>query len=245
MAVTKNVNRKPGRPRKGDTNAVSLTRDDIIEKAFELSRTTELGSISFVTMGKALGVSTTAIRYHISSRALFLSLVINRFYRSVCNRLPEPTGNWEEDLRAATPPVLAAFLERKGVTTHLEKSKEFRILQSEEIDEDDYGVCYFEYMIGIFRSAGMPSASTAMAYHMYATLLVSSAVYQIRRILPVETSIYYTAAKERLERQGFANTVFVSPGLSRIDLHTAINASVELVITAIKQGTFERMSEEI
>lgn len=182
-----------GRPRKipdGAQVSQLISREQIIERAVQLAKVEPLTEISVVGLAREFGVTTALIHYYAGSREDLLSGVINTFFEERVRRLGSLSGNWRADLEKHARQSYSIMVEFGGVVRYLMTHNRFRIFQQVAPGQPDYGLIYTNRVAGIFLAGGFTPDQTAMAHHLLALYIMSSAYAAVSHQLPGEHGKY-------------------------------------------------------
>jgi len=163
--------RKRGRPRStGDEDASLVSRDMVIDLAYEEGRTRSLNDISFVGLARTLGVVPGSLHYHIGTKDDLTSAILNRFYKGVLRRIGEAgtEGDWREQITRLAWILMRCEQAHRGATEHIQTQPKYRLFQKVAPGQTDYGAAFLDHVFRLFRDAGFDARQTALFYHALA-----------------------------------------------------------------------------
>ncbi|RUZ71001.1 TetR/AcrR family transcriptional regulator [Mesorhizobium sp. M7A.F.Ca.US.006.01.1.1] len=175
MAAPSETTKKRGRGRPAVADVV--TRDLIIDTAYEFTKTVSLDELSIVQVARRLGVVAGSLHYHVGTKDDLTSAILNRFYKNLYVELTvsTPNGSWRENIGHLARTLMNFQRRHVGIAQHVMAHARYRIFQKVAPDEIDYGVIYLDFAFDMFRRAGFSSRQTALFYHAIALhCLVSS-----------------------------------------------------------------------
>ena len=85
----------------------ALSRAAVLDGAVALADAEGLGAVTVRRLAAALGVTPMALYWHVATKDDLVAALADRVLDAV--RVPEETGDWEEDLRAALLALVAAL----------------------------------------------------------------------------------------------------------------------------------------
>jgi TetR/AcrR family tetracycline transcriptional repressor len=85
-----------------------LSRGQVLDAAIAIVDADGLEVLTMRRLGAALGVDPMAIYHHVPDKSALFDGLVERAYDAIVT--PEPTGDWQEDLRALSHAARAAFL---------------------------------------------------------------------------------------------------------------------------------------
>ncbi|PAU77253.1 TetR/AcrR family transcriptional regulator [Halomonas salipaludis] len=185
----KTKRRGRGRPRLDGGNGEGIvSREAVIDLAYELARSEPLEDVSFVRLAKVLGVVPGALHYHIGTKDDLTSAILNRFYKQLLARLrkiPEDLP-WRERLRQFACILMASERDHRGAAEYIQTKARFRVFQKVRAGETDYGAAYLDHVFSLFREAGFDAEQSAMFYHVLALHCLAAANSHVARLEPAE-----------------------------------------------------------
>jgi TetR/AcrR family tetracycline transcriptional repressor len=98
------VRRTPGRRGRPPL----LSRDQVLDAAVAIVDADGLEALTMRRLGAALGVDPMAIYHHVPDKSALFDALVERAYEEIV--IPEPTGEWQDDLRALCRAARTAFL---------------------------------------------------------------------------------------------------------------------------------------
>jgi AcrR family transcriptional regulator len=222
--------RRRGRPARSAAGSVPISRDAIVERALELSRTEALAEISMVRVARDLEVAPALIHYYLGSRDQLTSAIINRSYERIVAALPKPTSDWHSDATRVARVAYEHFKRYTGVPGYLVAHNKFRVIQLVGPGEADFGLAFFDAVATVFRRAGLSPPQAAMAVHLYLQHLLSSAYAAAARQLPGDHHGYLATAFERLSPRAFPGVQFVKSTFANLGADNAFDEGLALIL---------------
>lgn len=202
--------RKPGRPRKnaetpGDLPLIS--RETVIECAYQLCDTLRIEDISLELLGRTLGVSATTIRHHAKTRDALNPALIARYFKELCAKLPPLTEDWKADLNNFMSAHMAMNLRKRGFASYF-----FEHRFSPEIDPfaSPEAEMVYKRALMIFRAAGLDTVNAALAWHLIIHLLLSIAYAEARGQTPADQAIVFEGMAQATASQHSDRTVLAA-----------------------------------
>ena len=165
-----------------------VTREAIIDLAYEQARRASLNDISFVGLAKTLGVVPGSLHYHIGTKDDLTSLVLNRFYKELNAKLDEAgsEGTWRERIERMAWVLMRCEQQHRGASEHIQTRPRYRLFQKTRDGETDYGAAFLDRAFTLFREAGFDAHETALYYHALALHCLSAAGAAATRLEPAE-----------------------------------------------------------
>ncbi len=235
MSAPEAVRKTRGRPRKltaaGDTTG--LSRELIIEKAVELAKTERLSEISMVRLAKEFGVVPGLIHYYLGSRDDLISGVVNHYFSKRTESMPQPSGDWQADVRKIARAVLANMLKYRGIADYIATHNRFRLFQKVLPGETDYGLEFFNNFADVLRQGGLSNKAAALGYHLLMQYLVSSAMSEISRLTPGKHENFILAQLEGLDKDKYSGALYVAKEFARLESDKTFNAGLDMLIDGI------------
>lgn len=189
-----------GRPRlEGTDDSGVVTREMVIDLAYEQARNRSLEDVSFVQLAASLGVVPGSLHYHIGTKEDLTSAILNRFYKNLLTRLEAipDSKDWRESIRRFARALKQCESEHTGVAQYIQTKPKFRLFQRVKPSKIDYGAAYLDWAFRMFRDAGFNSSQTAMFYHVLALHCLAAANSSIAQLEPA-------AHQSFLKQQGAA-----------------------------------------
>lgn len=182
-----------GRPRQSGNDAEGLvTREKVIDLAYEQARTQPLDEISFVQIAQTLGVVPGSLHYHIGTKDDLTSAILNRYYKGLLAKLRTmPNGlDWADRLRFFGRELMASQRTHRGAAEHIQTKARFRLFQKVRQGETDWGAAYLDWAFTLFRDAGFDAENTAMCYHVLALHCLAAANSANARLGPAQHDVF-------------------------------------------------------
>lgn len=180
--------RRPGRPRLGSSDAGLVSREAIVDLAYDQAREQSFEKVSFVGLAKELGVVPGALHYHIGTKDDLVSAILNRFYKDLLARIVAlpAARNWRDRIDDLAMLLLQAHGAHRGATQHILMHSKFRVFQQVREGETDYGALYLDKVFSMFQEAGFGPKQTAQFYHALAFHCLTAAGSQASRLAPID-----------------------------------------------------------
>lgn len=222
-----------GRPRlKGaDDNGV-VTREMVIDLAYEQARNQSLEDISFVQLAAALGVVPGSLHYHIGTKEDLTSAILNRFYKNLVTKLEAITESkdWRENIRCFARALMQCESEHTGVAQYIQTKPKFRLFQKVKPSETDYGAVYLDWAFRMFRDAGFSSSQTAMFYHVLALHCLAAANSAIAQLEPAAHESFLKQQAVAYSKETMLGLKFALPAFSEIRADEAFELGLEALL---------------
>ena len=144
-----------------------LSRDRVIKVAVELADEAGIDGLTMRALGQRLGVEAMTLYYHVGRKEQLLAAIADTVVAEM--QVPEPGGDWREELRRA---ALSAHevLERHPWATPL-------ILTAPPVPAR---LRQMNGILGCLRLAGFPPETTDRAYHVLDSHIMGSALWITR-----------------------------------------------------------------
>lgn len=231
--------RRRGRPRKEEAaNAAVvpiISREDIIEKAVELTKSEPLSDLSIVGLARHFGVTTALIHYYAGSRDELISGVINHYFMERVHKLrPLTQKNWRANVEAHAHAIFEVMLQYGGVLRYLMSHNRFRLFQQVGPGETDYGMVYLDRIAEIFRSGGFNAEKCALGYHLLIQYVMTSAYAQVNRQLPGDHGEYILGKIRATQKEQFPAAHFFASAFSKLDGRTAFEAGLKILLDGME-----------
>lgn len=222
-----------GRPRLEEPDQTSLvTREAIVDLAYEQSRTQSLDSVSFVQLAKELGVVPGSLHYHIGTKDDLVSAVLNRYYKDLLERLeriPSDIG-WRERIRRYAYILMESERDHRGAAEHIQTKSKFRVFQKVGAGETDYGALYLDQIFTMFREAGFDASQTALYYHVLALHCLSSANSANTRMEPAGHEKFLTERAAAYASGSMPGLEFALPAFARVRTDDSFQIGLEALL---------------
>lgn len=228
-----------GRPRREETAnatvAPIISREDIIEKAVELTKSEPLSDLSIVGLARHFGVTTALIHYYAGSRDELISGVINRYFMERVEKLrPLTRKNWRSNVEDHAHAIFDVMLQYGGVLRYLMSHNRFRLFQQVGPGETDYGMVYLNRIAEIFRSGGFSAEKCALGYHLLIQYVMTSAYAKVNRQLPGDHGDYILGKIRETSKEQFPAAHFFATAFSKLDSRTAFDAGLKMLLDGIE-----------
>lgn len=222
-----------GRPRLegSDDNGV-VTRERVIDLAYEQARSQSLEEVSFVQLAKVLGVVPGSLHYHLGTKDELTSAILNRFYKHLVARLDEmpATEDWGETLRRFAHVLMKCESDHKGVAQYIQTKPRFRLFQRVRPGETDYGAVYLDRAFRMFRDAGFNSEQTAKFYHVLALHCLAAANSAIARLEPAAHEAFLKQQAAAYSDETMLGLQFALPAFAEIRADEAFEFGLEALL---------------
>ena len=229
----KTAKRGRGRPRLEDAeNSTVVTRDTIIDLAFEQSRTRSLDDISFVQLAGELGVVPGSLHYHLGTKDDLNSAILNRFYRHLLTQLRAiPPGlPWQDTIRRYATTLMQSEIEHRGAAEHIQAKPKFRLFQKVRAGETDYGAAFFDHSLQLFRDCGFDARNAALFYHVIGLHCLSAATSASAKFEPTVHEAFLRARVTDAMRKTAPGIDFGIDAFVKITAQEAFEIGLEALI---------------
>lgn len=239
--------RSRGRPRR--TYAVDqsgeradLSREHILHVALEMTRSLSLADISFVQIARQLDVSPGSVHYYVGTRDELISAVMNRAYRVLLDAIGEldASQGWQAYLGDIMSAMRERFLTYPGIGSYIALNAEYRVFQSVDRSEIDYGRRYLDHMLDLFRRAGFRAADAAICVHLTHSFVLSVSYGELEGNLPSQNrdAMHQRWEQEKAEPEPAPGLVFGLGAFATLDEEEAFRHGVSALI-----NEFDRMRQ--
>src|SRR5437867_3851763 len=128
--VAKSKKRKRGRPPHSKLAGL-VTRETILDNAYERSRTISFDELSFVKLADEFGVVAGSLHYHIGTKDDLQTALLNRFYRDLFSELETSIlkGRWQSNLRSLASTFVRHLRQHLGAARHIQTKARYRLFQ--------------------------------------------------------------------------------------------------------------------
>lgn len=225
--------RRRGRPRNDDSeDAALVTRDVIIDHAYERSRTVPFDELSFVQMARELGVVAGSIHYHIGTKDDLNTAVLNRFFKDLVAELKAsmPAGDWRETLQFLARTLLRHWRRHMGVAQHIQTRARYRLFQRVAPGETDYGAAFLDLAFDTFRKAGFSAAQTALFYHALAMHCLASANSDVARLEPAAHEKFLRGKVGEFDPERYPGLAFALAAFAEIKMDETFEVGLEALL---------------
>lgn len=232
VKAARKVLRKPGRPFANDSQKIS--RGQILRTALRLTVTMPLQDVTIVTVAKASGVTPALIHYYVGGRDWLTSGVMNLFYKELVRKLPDPTGEWVEDLLAFARTMFDQYNKYAGISAYAVSNSRFRVFQLTSYNERDFGIDLLERLTGIVRSAGLGSERTGIYANQFMEFLISAAHSTALHIYPKSHVHFLEAKAASLDPKRYPNIAYTQQSPLMIDGEVVFTVGCEIFVRGIR-----------
>ncbi|WP_109807169.1 TetR/AcrR family transcriptional regulator C-terminal domain-containing protein [Sphingosinithalassobacter portus] len=198
--------RRPGRPSANEKGGVS--RRSILQKALKLSKTVALQDLSIVVVARSLEVTPALIHYYIGGRDWLTSGIMNLFYKSLIGKWPEPTGDWEQDVRNSSRAIFDHLVAYPGIAAYLVLNHQFRVFQLTAFRDRDYGAETLDRFVGSVRAAGLSAERTGIYGQLIHEFVITTAHQASHALLPADHRQFLEDKLASLDPERTQNIVF-------------------------------------
>jgi AcrR family transcriptional regulator len=231
-AVGDTPRRPPGRPPRSHS---SINRTTILRTAHRLSKTIPLQELSIVVVAKEMGVTPALIHYYIiGGRDWLTSGIMNMFYRDLLKRLPEFTGNWARDLRAATRAIFERLIEYGGVASYMASHNRFRTFQLTAFGERDYGVEVLEKLAACVLQAGRAEDRTGIYTFLIMEFIINAAHGKARHHFPSDHRAFLEEKVAKLDAEKFPTLMLTKSAPLSLGAETAFEEGMRLLMLGLE-----------
>jgi AcrR family transcriptional regulator len=222
--------RPRGRPRRDGAGMPELSREVVIERAFEMTRTERLDALSMVRVAAELGISPALMHYYLNSRDALTSGVVNRFSRAVCEATPAPTDQPRADIEAVMRATYTVMLAHPGVVDYLASHNRFRLVQQVGEGEVDYGLRSLELLTSAVMRAGYDQHDTAMLSHLLRMFVLACGQAEARFQTPGFHKGFLDKTVSRLEPAEFPGLHHTLRAFATLDGRTVFDRGLQMLI---------------
>jgi len=226
------VARPRGRPPKASAaigNEADLSRNAIIDKVLELTKSEPLQDISITLIAKEFGVVPGLIYYYIGNRDKLVSGVMNQFYENRMRNMPPLSGNWRADVEEIARANLKLSNKYPGVAQYISSRGPYRLFQMVAEGETDYGMVYFDHIAAAFLQGGFKPAQAAMAYRLLAQFVASCISARPGQPGP-STQEEARARFEALDEELYPSAKTLGVPFSALNTKTLFDAGLQLLL---------------
>lgn len=216
-----------GRPPKGSRG---LTREAILDAAIALIDADGVESLSMRTVAKRLSVDAKSLYNYVASKDDLLDSVAEQILTGI--RLPDPTGELTDDLRAI------ALTFRANTLAH---PRAGALVLTRQLSSRA-GLRPVEGVLSVLRNAGCDPEESV---HLLRTLLATVIGTLLREVSagPAfgSNTPEATARRQRdLQSSGLPSVSEAAPYLSRFSQDEEFDYAIELIIDAVRRRTDEK-----
>jgi len=222
-----------GRPRQTNGDDAGLvSRDLVVDLAYEEARTKPLGEVSFVQIAQQLGVVPGSLHYHIGTKDDLSTAILNRFYRNLVISLKDmPYGlDWRDRIRFFARTLMEAQRAHRGAAEHIQTKSRYRLFQKVAVGETDYGAAYLDFAFMLFREAGFHASQAALCYHVLALHCLASANSTNARLSPAEHEAFLLKRAAAIEPDTMPGLDFGLPAFARVQAEDAFEFGLEALL---------------
>lgn len=233
MAAPDRTKKKRGRGRPAVADVV--TRDLIIETAYEFTKTVSLDELSIVQVARRLGVVAGSLHYHVGTKDDLTSAILNRFYKNLYIELTvsTPNGTWRENIGHLARTLMDFQRRHVGIAQHVMAHARYRIFQKVAPDEIDYGVIYLDFAFDMFRRAGFSSHQTALFYHAIALHCLVSSNSDAARLGPGAHKTFLRAKVPEYRGERYPGLAHALEEFATIQTDEAFNLGLDALLDSL------------
>ncbi len=201
----------------------ALSRERIVRAAAEIVDEQGVDALSMRAVATRLGSGVMSLYRHVTGHEELLDLVLAAMTAEI--ELPEPTGQWREDLRAAARAMRAALLRRPRLT----------LLLTARAGRGAGELVLVDRVLGVLRTAGLSPREAVLVNHALGNLVAGAALWEAtglggaagadRTDRLAEVHRVVEAAGEDLPHLAWARGELLSP-----DLDERFEAALDLVV---------------
>lgn len=222
-----------GRPRlNGDDDAALVSREKVIDLAYEQARTQPLEAISFVQIAQTLGVVPGSLHYHIGTKDDLTSAILNRYYKGLLAALQQmPSGlDWIDRMRFFARVLMTSQRSHRAAAEHIQTKARFRLFQKVGPGETDWGAAYLDWAFTLFRDAGFDADHAAMCYHTLALHCLAAANSANARLGPAEHDAFLLERAETFAPGAMPGLDFALRSFARVQADEAFEFGLEALL---------------
>jgi AcrR family transcriptional regulator len=223
--------RPPGRPPRSNS---SISRATILRTAYRLSKTIPLQELSIVVVAKEMGVTPALIHYYIGGRDWLTSGIMNMFYKDLLKRMPESSGDWARDLRAATRAIFERLIEYGGVASYMASHNRFRTFQLTAFGERDYGVEVLERLAACVLQAGRAADRTGIYTFLIMEFIINAAHGKARHHFPSDHRQFLEEKAAKLDAEKFPTLMLTKSAPLSLGAETAFEEGMRLFMRGLE-----------
>jgi AcrR family transcriptional regulator len=228
------VSRGPGRP--AGTGRGLFSRESIIAVSLALTRTVPLHEVSIVRVAQELEVTPGLIHYYMGGRDALTTGVMNAFYRELAGAWPEPRDGWRENLTAVCKALYDAHVKYGGIAAFLVSHNRFRLVQSVQPGETDYGILLFDRFMAAVKAAGFDAALTGTYGHLLNEFVTGYAQATAAHRWPGEHAGFLTEKLAALDSTRYPAAHFVSKPFTQLNAVKAFEMGLALFLDGLEQA---------
>ncbi|GGZ47737.1 TetR/AcrR family transcriptional regulator [Streptomyces subrutilus] len=209
-----------GRPPKGSPH---LTREAIVDAALQAVDAEGVDAVSMRSVARILGVDAKSLYNHVADKEGLLDAVAERILGSM--RLPEPTGDVREDLRA----IGHAFRDRA-----LAHPRAAPLVLTRQLSSLD-ALAPVEAVLRVLRAAGCPPRDAVPILRSLVATLIGSLLREAHAGPTFGTADAHGIARRQdaLERSGLSHVIEAAVHLSRFDGDAEYRFTLEFALDAV------------
>ena len=217
------------RPKSADGDA-GLSKEAVIQCAVRLAKAEPLSELSIVRIAREMGVARALVHYYIGSRDELLSSVMNLAFKSRVDALPQPSGNWRNDLYLVCKSAVEVMEQWPGLATYSQMHNRFRLFQRVEGNEVDYGLRYLDHVGRILKSCGFTPDQAARAYHLMMHFILTVMVERENRLAPATHKDFILKYIAQFEQTTVEGASFLARAFVQIDNETTFESGMNLLL---------------
>nr|WP_321361537.1 hypothetical protein [uncultured Hyphomonas sp.] len=225
--------RKPGRPPANEKGGIS--RRGILQTALKLSKSVALQDVSIVVVARAMDVTPALIHYYIGGRDWLTSGVMNLFYKSLIRKWPEPTGDWEQDVRNSAKAFFDHLVDYPGISAYLVLNHQFRVFQLTAFRDRDYGAEVLDRFVGDVRTAGLSAERTGLHVQLIHAFVISTAHLASHALLPADHRQFLEDKLASLDPRRTENIIFGKVAPLELNAESLFKEGISLFLLGIQR----------
>ncbi len=232
-AATSDTGRRPGRPPANEKRGVS--RRSILQTALKLSKSVALQDLSIVAVARSMGVTPALIHYYIGGRDWLTSGIMNLFYKGLIKKWPEPSGDWEEDVRNSAKAFFDQLVAYPGIAAYLVLNHQFRVFQLTAFRDRDYGAEVLDRFVGRVRSAGLSRERTGVHAELIHEFIMSTAHQASHALLPADHRQFLEDKIANLDLDRTQNIVYGKVGPFQLNADRLFKEGLSMFLLGIQR----------
>lgn len=232
-APARRAGRRPGRPPANEKGGVS--RQGILQAALKLSKSVPLQDLSIVVVARAMDVTPALIHYYIGGRDWLTSGIMNLFYKSLIRKWPQPTDDWEQDVRSSAKAFFDHLEAYPGISAYLVLNHRFRVFQLTAFGDRDYGAEMLDRFVGHVRAAGLSPERTGLHAQLIHEFVISTAHQATHDLLPADHRQFLEDKLASLDPRRTQNIVYGKVGPLQLNAGSLFTEGMSMFLLGIQR----------